>query len=662
VLFINLHGYDQARVQPGQALNALLRDLGVRGEYIPDGAEQRAGLYRSVLAQIEDPVLIIVDNASTEEQVRMLLPGPGPHRVMITSRHTLAGLGARQLDVPVLDRAAAVSLLDKVVRAARPDDDRISSQPDAAGRTAELCGGLPLALQITAALLAADPVLTAVELAGRLDDEAHRLDTLRYDVGSGSSVPSVAAAFELSYRQLGEDAARLFRLLPAAPGPDVSSAALAELADWPAERARDVIRRLARAHLLEPVGGGRDRWRMHDLLRAYAGQLPSATADEREQAFGRVLAWYLRYAAAADQHMRALAGEPVPAEFVSRDAALDWLDAERPGLIAAVTMAAGTGRHQEAVRLALSMSEYLERRRRFDDLMTVLAISRDAARRQGDRATVAAALSNLGGALRAARRSEEAISAYQDSAAIYRETKNQHGEGTSLNNLGLALEEVGRFEEAVSAHQDAAAISRKIGDRHAEGIALTNLDSALQKLRQVESTKAALQQALDSGNADAAAWEAANKLEVLLWGNVNSLRDILQRVIESGYPDAAPRAAFKLGYLLTLRDQEGAKAAYQRAIDFGHPHVSPMAAINLGSMLTAQGDIKGAKAAWSHVINSGDTYYAPKAAANLGFMLEQQGDVKGARAAYQLAKDFGDDDAAERLRNLLKRNRSTDTK
>jgi hypothetical protein len=70
VLFIDLHGYDENPVQSAQALDALLRALGVPGEHIPDGAEQRAGLYRSALAQLADPVLVIADNASSEAQVR----------------------------------------------------------------------------------------------------------------------------------------------------------------------------------------------------------------------------------------------------------------------------------------------------------------------------------------------------------------------------------------------------------------------------------------------------------------------------------------------------------------------------------------------------------------------------------------------------------------
>ena len=485
VLFIDLHGYDSSPVQPGQALDALLRALGIRGEHIPDGVEQRAGLYRSVLAQIADPVLVVADNASAEAQVRPLIPGPGPHRVIITSRHTLAGLGARLLDITVLDQAAAIQLVDQAVRAARPGDDRIGGDPVAAGSLAGACGGLPLALAITAALLAADPALTAAELAAEMADEVRRLEALRYDDGGGVSVPSVAAAFELSYRQLDADAARLFRLLPAGPGPDVSTEAVAELTGWPAHRARAAIGRLVRAHLVEPAGV-RGRWRMHDLLRLYARQLPDTSPEERDKVVGRLLAWYLRRTDAADDHLRALAGEPVPAEFTGRDDALAWLDAERPGLIAAVTMAASTGRHREAMVLPLNLSTYLNWRRRFDDLLTVLAASLNSARQLNDKGNEAAALGNLGLALREVRRFEEAISAHQDATAIFRETGDRHGEGVALTNLGLALREVHRFEEAISAHQDAAAIFRETGDRHREGVALNNLGLALRHVRRFE--------------------------------------------------------------------------------------------------------------------------------------------------------------------------------
>ncbi len=217
VLFVNLHGYDEVPVEPERALDALLRALGVPAASIPLSAEERAGLYRSKLAQIVGPVLLIADNASTEAQVKLLIPGTGRHKVLVTSRNTLAALGARLVDVTVLDEEDTLILLDRALRVARPDDERITADRQAALRLAQACGGLPLALQITAALLKTDPVLSVAELADGLALESERLERLRYDDGSGTAAPSVAAAFELSYRRLDDAPARLFRLLPVNP-------------------------------------------------------------------------------------------------------------------------------------------------------------------------------------------------------------------------------------------------------------------------------------------------------------------------------------------------------------------------------------------------------------------------------------------------------------
>jgi tetratricopeptide (TPR) repeat protein len=492
VLFIDLHGYDEGRVQPGQALDALLRALGVPGEHIPEGVEQRAGLYRSALAQVKEPVLVIADNASSEAQVRPLLPGPGPHRVIVTSRHTLAGLaalGARLLDLTVLDQATAVALLDAVVRTARPDDDRVSGVPEAAARLAGACGGLPLAIQVTAALLAADPVLTAGELADELADEVGRLEALRYDDGGGVGAPSVVAAFELSYRQLtqtDEDAARLFRLLPVDPGPDVSTTAAAELVGWPTKRARAALGRLTRAHLTEPAGS-HGRWRMHDLLRLYARQVTEADSGERDEAAGRLLAWYLRQAEAADQHLRASAGTSAPPQFVDRDTALAWLDAERPSLVAVVTMAVAAGRTQEAMHMSFHLGEYLLWRRRFDDWLAVSEVGRDSARLLNDKGNEGAALTNLGNALREVGRFDEAISAHQAAAAISRAAGDAYGEARALGNLDIALRKMGRFDEAITANRGAAKLFQAAGDRHNEGRALNNLGMALQETGRSEA-------------------------------------------------------------------------------------------------------------------------------------------------------------------------------
>jgi tetratricopeptide (TPR) repeat protein len=499
VLFIDLHGYDDQPVQPGQALDALLRALGIPAEHIPPTTDERAGLYRSTLAQIREPVLVIADNASAEAQVRPLVPGTGPHCVLVTSRHTLAGLGARLVDVTVLDDDAAVALLDEALRAARPDDARITGDLGNARRLASACGGLPLALQITASILKADSTLTAAELAEELAAESERLGHLRYDDGSDPAVSSLAAAFELSYHRLEQLPARVFRLLPLNPGPDVSTVAAANLADLPVGKVRRALGGLARAHLIEAAPGGVGRWRMHDLLRLYAQRLSdeNAEADDQEGARDRVLDYYLRMTEAAEAHLKALPGMALPIEFIDRDQALAWLDAEQSTLTASVMLAASVGRDQIAMLLPTHLSAYLGLRRRLDDRLAIAMVSLEAARRSGDRWEQAAALANLADPLQELGRFEEAIAACQEAAAFCRQVGNRHQEGGVLNNLGVALRGAGRYEEAITACLQAAAICQEFKDWHGTSCALNNLGTAFIEADRLDDAISALQMELE---------------------------------------------------------------------------------------------------------------------------------------------------------------------
>jgi tetratricopeptide (TPR) repeat protein len=307
-----------------------------------------------------------------------------------------------------------------------------------------------------------------------------------------------AVAVELSYQQLDSATARLFRLMSVNPGPDVSTAAVAALADHPVGDVRRIIDHLLGAHLVEASAGAADRWRMPGFARLYASQLSDANADVdgRKQAGDRLLRYYLDTASAADARLQTLTDTPITGDFTSREDALAWLDAERPNLVAAVTMAASTGRDEIAMQLPLRLSEYLSGRQRFDDWISTTMISRDAARHVHDQLNEATALTEIGLALLSSDRSEEAITSYQDAAAIFRETGDQNGEGIALDNLGIALGEVGRFEEAITTYQDAAAIFRETGNRHHRGMVLSNLGNVFRKVRRFQEAIAAQQAAV----------------------------------------------------------------------------------------------------------------------------------------------------------------------
>ncbi|MFI6449694.1 tetratricopeptide repeat protein [Kitasatospora sp. NPDC050543] len=100
----------------------------------------------------------------------------------------------------------------------------------------------------------------------------------------------------------------------------------------------------------------------------------------------------------------------------------------------------------------------------------------------GDRRREGRELKNLGAALHAVRRFDDAIDVSNQALVIFRDLGDRHGEGQALNNLGLALRAVGRFGEAIEAHTRDLVICRDLGDRHGEGQALNNLGDTLQEV------------------------------------------------------------------------------------------------------------------------------------------------------------------------------------
>lgn len=462
VLFTDLSGYDpERRLSPERALEGLLRALGMPGDHIPNGLQDRQRLYRSVLAayaEHQQRILVVVDNAFTTEQARPLLPTDGVTAALVTSRHTLDGLDARLHDLDVLEESASIALLDQALRHARGDGDtRIADDPEAATTIARLCAGLPLALRIAAALLAAAPARPAASLATALQAEHTRLDKL--------SRPdrAVRAAFDLSYRLLDSDHARLFRLLPLNPGPDPSTEAAAHLAGTDTDRTEELLQHLADAHLVEP-GQVWGRWRMHDLVRLFADEVghARATDDGRDAAVTRLLDHYLTTAQAADIHLQTTPGLPLPDDFTDRDQALEWLDAEQSNLVAAAT--AAPAHHAAATGLALALGTFFDLRRYANDWINLSTAAVAICREAGDRHNETAALDGLGRALIRAGRFKEAVDIFTTVLDLCREAGDRHAEAMTLSNLGQALASLEKFVEAVNVLTDASALFGEMGD------------------------------------------------------------------------------------------------------------------------------------------------------------------------------------------------------
>lgn len=474
VLFADMFGYDPTRrVEVGQALEGFLRALGIPGEHVPDLDQDRARLYTSVLAAYAREgrrILVVVDNVSGADQAVPLLPTDGVNGAVITSRDTLSMLGARLLDLDVLDVGDAVALLHRALNVARPQDSRVAGHPDDAAAVVRLCGGLPLALRIVAALLVEDPARSLAQMAVELRDEQTRLEELSHaDV-------AVRTAFDLSYRRVDAGLARLFGLLPVNPGPDISTDAAAVLAGIEVVQARRGLEALARAHLIER-GGGYGRWRMHDLIRLFAH---NSGAEEREAAFARLLDHYLTSTRAATAHLDPAIAQPAARGFADRAQAVAWLDAEYPNLTAAAHAAARTAMAKD---LPLAMWDFLQLRRHSNDWVILSTLALEAARHLGDRDGEGRALTTLGIALREVRRFPEAMATLQEAARLCRATGDRHCEGIALNHMASALRETRRFDEAMAVHHEVREIYRDAGNRRGEAGALYDLGVTLQQAR-----------------------------------------------------------------------------------------------------------------------------------------------------------------------------------
>jgi DNA-binding SARP family transcriptional activator/tetratricopeptide (TPR) repeat protein len=516
-LWAQLDGASDRPSDPAGVLGELLRALGVHGSVIPADAEGRAALFRSRLA--DRRVLIVADDAASAAQVRPLLPGTAGCAVMVTSRAQLADLaGAQHLPLGPLTEGEAAELLGRIAGA-----DRIAAESAAAGELAAACGQLPLAVRIVGAKLAARPSALVASLAEAVAGERHRLDALQ--VGD----LSVRASLASGYQSLSPAARRAFRMLGLLGPCDVAEWAVGALLGEPDASA--VVDELSDRSMLMIAGNdqtGQARFRLHDLLRAYAREeLESEPGPEMEAALGRVDDGWLQLASLASA---ALPRDPffpfashgrsqdvVPGARARRLTAepMAWFAAERLNLLEAVDRACTVGRYEFAAQLALCQAEFQHLQDRHDDAERNWRAVAEAAGATGDllataqaRLRLAAATAERGYAADAIELLDECILVFERcddldtltfalywrssctwdrelwdlalpeaerAVALARAIGDRHAELINLISVGRTLGGMGRGAEGVAACEHALAIAVDLGDESCETKALHNL-------------------------------------------------------------------------------------------------------------------------------------------------------------------------------------------
>ncbi|MFG2421807.1 BTAD domain-containing putative transcriptional regulator [Streptomyces sp. NPDC048448] len=269
-LYINLHGATPGMtpLTSGQALAALLRDLGVEPRRIPELPDAAAALLRSTLAPTR--TLMVLDDAAHAAQVRPLLPAGAGCAVIVTSRSPLTALdGAHRFPLAPLSDEDSAALL----RAVSGRRDGL----DGGHPLVELTGRLPLALRVVAARLAARRALTPDALAGQLTDTESRLRHLEYDDLSVRRSLAVAHdALRASDREADRDAARALCSIGALDLPVYGAPLLARLSGIAEHRAEAALDRLVDVALLEETAYA--RYAPHDLVRDFAREIAGTTA------------------------------------------------------------------------------------------------------------------------------------------------------------------------------------------------------------------------------------------------------------------------------------------------------------------------------------------------------------------------------------------------
>jgi len=598
--FLPLHAHTagQRPVDPADGLASLLLTAGVGAQHIPPGVDARAGRWREYVAGKK--ILLLLDDAAGHEQVRPLLPGSPGSLVLITSRRRLTALeDAAVISLDTLSPADAATLLARL--ADRPD---LASGAGPAAEITRLCGYLPLAIGMLAQQLRHHPARDAAGLAADLAAASSRLAEMH------AENLSVAATFDLSYRDLTPATQQLFRRLGLVPGPAIDAYAAAALRATTLDDARRQLDELYDQHLItEPARG---RYQLHDLLREHARALASADdAAESAAARERLLDYYAHTAMAADGHIpsrgRTVQGRPPPGrppacapELSSPARAAAWLGAERPNLHAAVDQAAAIGRHLHTAAISAAVGEFLRNDGHWDQAAALHRIALATARRADDRLGQASALTELGLLAWLTADYPAAVANLARAITIYGDLDERRGRARALNYLGFVQALTGHYPESIASHQQALALACDLGDQLTEAFSLVYLGYAQQITGDYAAASDNVCRALDVSRSLGDPFAEADALNILgtlqtLTGDypaaAANLRQSLELFRDHGDRSMEAWALNDLGIVQQLTgDYPAAAASHQEALqlfcDLGARLGQAEALNNLGELAT----------------------------------------------------------------------------
>jgi len=494
-LYVDLRGTAGGPLPARVALQRLLRSLGVPQPRLPADVDELVTLWRSVTAPRR--LIVLLDNAFSAQQVEPLLPATPNCLVYVTARTMLPGLvgaGARPLPVGPLDDDAATMLLSHVA-----GTQRLAGDPAAAARLVTACRGLPLAVAVAGAHLAADPRQTLSRLADTIAANDHVGGPVLVDGDT-----AMTASFAAAHQGLSAPAQRVFAVMIAHPGPDFTLPAAAAGTDLPSTQASQALAELVRAHLLDVDSGG--RYRYPSTVEAYTRE-HGAPEGERRPATRRIVQWYLAGTLAAAGQLtgyqrylpdfHAQQGLATPPDFDGRPPAAAWLEAERTNLVQAVAAAATQQWHLLAYGLAYAMWPLFHLERRHDDRQLVDQIATDCAHHLNQPRYLAAALTRQAWGRYDQGTYRQAQELFTQARAAADDADDHYERAGALAGLGTAAIALGRPDQAIAACQNALADYHHLGDQRRLALTTVSLGHAHTAAGDTETGTGLLAQAVE---------------------------------------------------------------------------------------------------------------------------------------------------------------------
>jgi DNA-binding SARP family transcriptional activator/DNA-binding XRE family transcriptional regulator len=476
-LFMDLGGGRAGPVDPADALSRLLRVVGA-GDHARSGRADLADLTTRYRMMLEGRrFLVVLDDAASAQQVRPFLTGRPGCAVLVSTRARLTALpGVRRIELNMLNTDEATDLIVAAIGA-----DRVAAEREAGATLVEACAGLPLALRIVGARLAARPHWRLSTLVDRLADERRHLDELAFDD------LEVRASLAISYHGLDQETQRCFRTIGFYDLAEFATWTVAALLEVSADVADELIDNLVEARLVAVADSAAaiSRYRMHRLVRLYGREL-AATVDDAadlgaavERALTTTSRLIEQFSERVLYAMPGLARHGATGRTLSRDLAVpviddrkEWLATEEAALIAAVERASALGLTDMACQLAdgLVFARFALSNN-FTGWGRAHTAALTVARASGDRAAEAVLLCGLGHLRFNQDRFTDAITQFTIALDLFGQAGYHRGEAAALFGLGTAHREIGDHHLAIPALERAREVFDRLGDQ--EGVAHT---------------------------------------------------------------------------------------------------------------------------------------------------------------------------------------------